>query len=235
MEAAAEAAIVTEPEHTTLRAPLRPPVEDRTAPPEDLPPIEEPQQLTIQPVAGNYVLPSLTTLRPGTPPRARSKANDEVIDALTGVFEQFDVDAAGHRLHPRPDGHPLRGRAGPGGQGRADHPAVPQHRLRGRSRPTCGSSARSRASRAVGVEIPNTDREIVSLGDVLRSARGHAATTTRWWSRSARTSRAASSCANLAKMPHLLIAGATGAGKSSCINSLIVSLLHAGHARTRCG
>src|SRR4051812_7952830 len=45
MAAAAEATIMTEPEHTTLRAPLRPPVEDRTAPPEDLPPITEPEQL----------------------------------------------------------------------------------------------------------------------------------------------------------------------------------------------
>src|SRR5690348_3740057 len=48
------------------------PVEDRTAPPEDLPPIDEPQQLTIQPVEGDYKLPALSTLRPGTPPRASS-------------------------------------------------------------------------------------------------------------------------------------------------------------------
>ncbi len=52
----------------------------------------------------------------------------------------------GHRLHPRPDRHPLRGGARARRQGRADHPAVPQHRVRGEVAPTCGSSARSRAS-----------------------------------------------------------------------------------------
>ena len=67
----------------------------------------------------------------GTPPKARSKANDVVVDALTSVFEQFEHRRPGHRLHPRPDGHPLRGRARPGGQGRADHRAVQEHRLRG--------------------------------------------------------------------------------------------------------
>ena len=65
---------------------------------------------------------------------------------------------------------------------------------------------------AIGIEIPNADRELVCLGDVLRR-QWRPATTTRWWSGSARTSRAAWS-ANLAKMPHMLVAGATGAGKS---------------------
>src|SRR5215217_735416 len=82
----ADAAITTPPVHTQIR----PPVVDRTMPAEGLPPIDEPQQLQIQPVAGNYVLPSLTVLRPGTPPRARSKANDVAIEAITGVLEQFN-------------------------------------------------------------------------------------------------------------------------------------------------
>src|SRR4051794_3330706 len=95
LDEAAEATFTTEPEHTELRpAPVRPPVVDRTAPPEDLPPITEPEQLSIQPVEGNYVLPSLTILRPGTPPRARSKSNDVAIEAITGVLEQFNIDAA---------------------------------------------------------------------------------------------------------------------------------------------
>jgi S-DNA-T family DNA segregation ATPase FtsK/SpoIIIE len=90
-DAAAEATATTEPEHVPLR---RGPVVDRTAPPEDLPPITEPEQLSIQPVEGDYKLPSVTMLRPGTPPRARSKSNDVAIEAITGVLEQFSIDAA---------------------------------------------------------------------------------------------------------------------------------------------
>jgi S-DNA-T family DNA segregation ATPase FtsK/SpoIIIE len=77
---------------------------------------------------------------------------------------------------------------------------------------------------AIGVEVPNRDRELVLVGDVVQS---------NVWT----TERHPLVCAlgkdisgqpiviNLAEMPHLLIAGATGAGKSSCLNALVASLL----------
>ena len=117
-------------------------VQDRTAPPEEAcgaaradpaagePPehTEAAERIGAAPVprrAGGR-LPAAAARPAGArrPGKTRSKANDDVMAALTGVFEQFNVDARGHRLHPRPDGHPLRGRARPGGQGRADHRAV---------------------------------------------------------------------------------------------------------------
>ena len=76
-------------------------------PPEHTPMPTRAEQLAITGLGGDYKLPPPNLLHTGTPAKTRSKANDEVIAALTGVFEQFDVDAAGDGVHPRPDGHPL--------------------------------------------------------------------------------------------------------------------------------
>lgn len=77
---------------------------------------------------------------------------------------------------------------------------------------------------AIGVEVPNKTRQIVALGDILCSTEAAAA-------RSplsvgvGRDIEGHALMVDLAKMPHLLIAGQTGAGKSSCINSLMTSIL----------
>ncbi len=78
--------------------------------------------------------------------------------------------------------------------------------------------------RAIGVEVPNLDRQIVRLGDVLRSPEARAAEHPLEVA-IGRDINGQSMLMNLATTPHLLIAGATGAGKSSCLNSLITSVL----------
>ena len=78
--------------------------------------------------------------------------------------------------------------------------------------------------RAIGVEVPNLDRQIVRLGDVLRSSEAAGAEHPLEVA-VGRDINGHAMMMNLATTPHLLIAGATGAGKSSCLNSLITSVL----------
>ncbi|HEX6422727.1 MAG TPA: DNA translocase FtsK [Acidimicrobiales bacterium] len=77
---------------------------------------------------------------------------------------------------------------------------------------------------AIGVEVPNARRQIVALGDILISEEARRATHPLEVA-IGRDINGRSIMMNLASMPHVLIAGATGAGKSSCLNSLLASIL----------
>jgi S-DNA-T family DNA segregation ATPase FtsK/SpoIIIE len=77
---------------------------------------------------------------------------------------------------------------------------------------------------AIGVEVPNKQRQLVLVGDILSSPEAHTATHPLEVA-VGRDIAGRPILVNLAEAPHILIAGATGAGKSSCLNSLLTSIL----------
>src|SRR5204862_2487651 len=76
--------------------------------------------------------------------------------------------------------------------------------------------------RAVGVEVPNARRRIVHLGDVFQEPPPDWSPLTVWLGKDVAGKAIG---ADLAKMPHLLVAGTTGAGKSACVNAMLCSIL----------
>ncbi|WIM95378.1 DNA translocase FtsK 4TM domain-containing protein [Actinoplanes oblitus] len=210
--------------HDTVALPKLPATRKKPPPPEHSEPPVRAEQLDISSVdSGDYRLPPANLLGTGTPPKSRSRANDEIMAALTGVFDQFNVDAAVTGFTRGPTVTRYEVEIGPGTKveritqlSRNIAYAVKSPDVRILS-PIPGKSA-------VGVEIPNTDPENVALGDVLRS-RAATADHHPMVVALGKDIEGGFVVANLAKMPHILIAGATGAGKSSCLNSLLVSLL----------
>ena len=171
----------------------------------------------------DYQIPSTSLLTPGAPPKTQTAANDRMIEAITDVFTEFKVDAHVVGFSRGPTVTRYEVQLGPGVKvskitnlqsNLAYAVATDNVRL---LTPIPGKSL-------VGIEVPNTDREMVRLADVLNNPAIHEDVDPMLIGLG-KDIEGHFVAHSVQKMPHLLVAGSTGSGKSAFVNSLLVSLL----------
>ncbi|MDO5098035.1 MAG: DNA translocase FtsK [Corynebacterium sp.] len=184
---------------------------------------EKPAARTLPAADAPYELPSTALLTPGAAPKSQTAANDRMIEAITDVFAEFKVDAHVVGFSRGPTVTRYEVELGPGVKvskitnlqsNLAYAVATDNVRL---LTPIPGKSA-------VGIEVPNTDREMVRLADVLNAPKIHGDTDPMLIGLG-KDIEGEFVAHSVQKMPHLLVAGSTGSGKSAFVNSLLVSLL----------
>jgi S-DNA-T family DNA segregation ATPase FtsK/SpoIIIE len=191
------------------------------------PVVSTPVVKTIDLTSAGYRLPPLSLLDEGTGGEINKRALEDTARQLEETLVQHGVDATLTKIVPGPTVTRYEIELAPGVKvnrvSSLSHDiayalATPDVRI---LVPIPGKSA-------IGVEVPNTKRRLVSLGDILSSAEAavdnHPLTVGLGLDITGMPK-----LLNLAELPHVLIAGATGAGKSSCINSIVTSLLMRTH------